>query len=281
MRKINEIVVHCTATPEGRMVSVATIRGWHKARGWSDIGYHYVVHLDGRVEAGRPVAQPGSHVAGRNAATIGVCYVGGTDRAGKPMDTRTAPQKAALRKLLLDLVKQFPSIGRISGHNEYANKACPCFDARTEYADIAAPKPVPTSISENYTVKRRGLSLYSDPGSMPVRELVKGEQLVVTGRKGDWIEVLDREGSDGFVREADLDTSETSAPLGKSRTVRGNVVALLSTGGALAADASKQIEPLVGYSEWIKWAFIALTLAGIAYALFARVDDARPGREDG
>lgn len=281
MRTINEVVVHCTATPEGRAVSVATIRGWHRARGWSDIGYHFVVHLDGRVEPGRPVALAGSHVAGRNAATIGVCYVGGTDASGKPKDTRTARQKAALRTLLLDLVQRYPDIARISGHNEYANKACPCFDARREYLGIAAPKHAATPLSESYAVKRRGLSLYAEPGAEPARELVKGELLTVTGRQGDWIEVLDESGSEAFVREADLDTSETPEPLRKSRTVRGNVVALLSTGGALAADASKQIEPLVVYSDILKWAFVALTLVGIVYALRARFSDAKPGREDG
>lgn len=142
MRAVNEIIVHCTATPEGRPVSVAEIRSWHKARGWSDIGYHFVVHLDGRVESGRPVAQVGAHVANRNARTIGVAYVGGVDKAGKPKDTRTALQRAALDKLLRRLLSQYPAITLISGHRDYANKACPSFDARKEYASLLKGVPV-------------------------------------------------------------------------------------------------------------------------------------------
>jgi N-acetylmuramoyl-L-alanine amidase len=143
MRPVNEIILHCTATPEGRPVSVDTIRKWHRDRGWADIGYHYVVHLDGRIESGRPVEQVGAHVANRNARTIGVVYVGGTDKNGKPKDTRTPAQKAALVKLLRDLLLRFPTIRAISGHNEYANKACPCFNARQEYAGLTSEvKPV-------------------------------------------------------------------------------------------------------------------------------------------
>ena len=142
MRKINEIVVHCTATPEGRAVSVAEIRRWHKDRGWSDIGYHFVVHLDGKVEIGRPVSQVGAHVAGRNANTIGVTYVGGVDKAGKPKDTRTTSQKDALLQLLKRLIGQYPTIAMVSGHRDYANKACPSFDASKEYAALTKARNV-------------------------------------------------------------------------------------------------------------------------------------------
>ena len=141
MRRLNEIIIHCTATPEGRAVSVAEIRRWHKQRGWADIGYHYVVHLDGRIENGRPLDQVGAHVAGRNARTVGIAYVGGVDKAGRPKDTRTTAQKAALRKIIAQLLGRFPSITAISGHRDYANKACPCFDARKEYAPVLGIKP--------------------------------------------------------------------------------------------------------------------------------------------
>lgn len=145
MREISEIVVHCTATPEGKHFDVATIRKWHTdpvskgGRGWRDIGYHYVIYLDGSVHNGRPVEQIGAHVVGHNKGTIGVTYVGGCAKDGKTAkDTRTPEQKVALEKLLRDLVKRFPGITKISGHRDYAPKACPSFDATKEYRNLVS-----------------------------------------------------------------------------------------------------------------------------------------------
>lgn len=135
-RSINEIIVHCTATPEGREVSVDEIRRWHKQRGFSDIGYHYVVHLHGDVEEGRDVDLVGAHCSGHNTHSIGVCYVGGVSKDGKtPKDTRTFQQKAALLKLLEEL-KIYYQNAKIYGHRDFANKACPSFDATQEYKNI-------------------------------------------------------------------------------------------------------------------------------------------------
>lgn len=132
-RTINEIIIHCTATPEGRECTVTEIRRWHIQRGFSDIGYHYVIHLDGRVEEGRNVDIAGAHCTGHNANSIGVVYVGGCGKDGKtPKDTRTDAQKAALANLLLDLRKLYPR-ATIHGHRDFANKACPSFDATKEY----------------------------------------------------------------------------------------------------------------------------------------------------
>ncbi|MXN46044.1 hypothetical protein GR138_12670 [Shinella kummerowiae] len=132
-RKITEIIVHCTATPEGREVSVDTIRSWHLAKGWKDIGYHYVVGLDGTVRPGRPEAQIGSHVAGHNSGTIGIVYVGGVAADGKtPKDTRTPAQTAALLDLAKALIAKYPAIKKVTGHNQYAAKACPSFDVRKD-----------------------------------------------------------------------------------------------------------------------------------------------------
>lgn len=138
MRHINEIIVHCSATPRGRDVDAATIRTWHKKRGWSDIGYHYVIKLDGAIEDGRPVALAGAHCRGRNENTIGVCYVGGVSagNVNDAKDTRTFAQKEALTYLLEKLVSDFPAIKKISGHRDYAAKACPSFNATLEYAYI-------------------------------------------------------------------------------------------------------------------------------------------------
>lgn len=133
-RPITEIILHCTATPEGRDVSVATIRGWHvNQNGWSDIGYHWVVGLDGVPRPGRPEATVGAHTQGHNTGTIGVVYVGGVAADGKTAkDTRTAAQRAGLMAIVRGLKKRYPTIKKISGHNQYANKACPSFDVRND-----------------------------------------------------------------------------------------------------------------------------------------------------
>lgn len=128
MRKITKIIVHCTATPEGRAVSVAQVDAWHKERGFRCIGYHYLVGLDGTVTAGRPEQEMGAHCLGHNYESIGVCYVGGLDRVtGEPKDTRTPAQRSALRRLVEQLRDRHPG-ATVHGHREFAAKACPCFD---------------------------------------------------------------------------------------------------------------------------------------------------------
>jgi N-acetylmuramoyl-L-alanine amidase len=132
-RPIREIINHCTATREGEDFTVADIRAWHKARGWSDIGYHYVIYRDGRVMIGRPVGQIGAHTENHNTGTIGVSYVGGVAKDGKtPKDTRTLAQRSSMLWLNQQLVKKHPGITKISGHNQYAAKACPSFDVRKD-----------------------------------------------------------------------------------------------------------------------------------------------------
>jgi N-acetylmuramoyl-L-alanine amidase len=132
-RKIDKIIIHCSATPEGKDISVETIRDWHLKRGWSDIGYHYVIDLDGRVHAGRPIEKTGAHVKGHNTGSIGICYIGGVEQDGKtPKDTRTKEQKAALDNLLFILTDVFANV-TIHGHNEFSSKACPSFDVQAEY----------------------------------------------------------------------------------------------------------------------------------------------------
>jgi N-acetylmuramoyl-L-alanine amidase len=84
MRRLTEIIVHCTATREGKNYTVEDIRRWHKERGFSDIGYHFVIYLDGSVHEGRPIEKVGAHCSGHNATTIGIAYVGGLDKDGKP-----------------------------------------------------------------------------------------------------------------------------------------------------------------------------------------------------
>lgn len=135
-RHISEIIVHCSATPEGKDFTVAQIRQWHLARGFRDIGYHYVIYRDGSIHTGRALAITGAHCTGHNTHSIGVCYIGGCAADGKtPKDTRTQAQRVALTSLLRRLKAQFPN-ARIYGHKDFANKACPCFDAKTEYKTI-------------------------------------------------------------------------------------------------------------------------------------------------
>ena len=132
MRQIDDIIVHCTATAEGREASVQEIDRWHRARGWKCIGYHWVVGLDGTVHKGRAETDAGAHCKGHNAHSIGVCYVGGLASDGKtPKDTRTAAQRTALRKLVKELQARYPNAA-LHGHRDYAAKACPCFDVHKD-----------------------------------------------------------------------------------------------------------------------------------------------------
>lgn len=130
-KPISEIIIHCTATPAGRNLSVADIERYHRQRGFETIGYHYLVLLDGRVEQGRSPDLVGAHCLGHNACSIGVAYVGGTDSRGRPCDTRTVAQRQSLRKLVEMLSAQYPR-ATVHGHREFAAKACPCFDVATE-----------------------------------------------------------------------------------------------------------------------------------------------------
>lgn len=155
-RRIDYIVVHCTASREGQAQTVEQIRSEHKRQGWADIGYHYVVTLDGRVHLGRDVDQAGAHVSGYNSNSIGVVYVGGLENDPrkeysqlKAKDTRTDAQKAALLSLLMDLRKLYP-YAKIQGHRDFSPdknhngtiepsewiKQCPSFDAKEEYRRI-------------------------------------------------------------------------------------------------------------------------------------------------
>jgi len=138
MRKINKIILHCSATPEGRHHDVDDIRRWHvNGRGWSDIGYHYLIDIDGTVEKGRPITKIGAHCSGQNRGSIGICYVGGMSKdMKKAKDTRTQAQKDSLIKLMHELIYKYNKDMTIHGHNEYANKACPSFNVQEEYANL-------------------------------------------------------------------------------------------------------------------------------------------------
>ena len=134
-RKVDEIILHYTATPEGEEFSNTRIKASHLARGFSDIGYHYVIGLNGEIRPGRSEAVAGAHCTGHNTRSIGVCYVGGCPPRKTPnwqnigKDTRTPAQEATLVKLVKELLKKYPG-ATVHGHNEFANKPCPGFDVK-------------------------------------------------------------------------------------------------------------------------------------------------------
>ena len=133
---IQYLIVHCSATAEGRDFRAKDIDAWHRNQGWSEIGYHYVIDLDGTVEKGRDESKAGAHCVGYNNKSLGICYIGGLARDSKtPKDTRTEVQKAALIKLLKELKAKYPN-AKIVGHSQFAKKACPCFNATEEYKNL-------------------------------------------------------------------------------------------------------------------------------------------------
>lgn len=162
-RHIDEIIVHCSANKEGKEVTSAQISAVHKARHFSTytrngkteyIGYHYLIHLDGSIEACRPISKAGVHASGHNTRSIGICYIGGLDARDTDgtmiKDTRTPAQKASLIKLIKELVVKYPTIKKIMGHRDTSPdlngdgiispfefiKGCPCFDAIPEYKSL-------------------------------------------------------------------------------------------------------------------------------------------------
>lgn len=150
MNEVELVVIHCSATKPGQDVNAEAIRKMHLRRGWSDIGYHFIVLPDGTIEKGREVFRRGAHVRGYNTNSLGICYVGGLDKNGNASDTRTIYQQSSILKLLGALKVVFPELSRITGHRGLSPdkdgdgvvekhewlKECPCFDAESEYKFI-------------------------------------------------------------------------------------------------------------------------------------------------
>ena len=132
-RSVSLLIIHCSATLPGQHVSVEDIDRWHRQRGFDCIGYHFYITVDGTIWTGRPLSQVGAHCKGYNAHSIGICYEGGLDEEGRPCDTRTLLQKAALVALINKLRELYPTAD-VVGHNDLnLHKACPCFSAVEEY----------------------------------------------------------------------------------------------------------------------------------------------------
>lgn len=136
MRRITEIIIHCSATPEGKDYTVVDIDSWHRTRGFNGIGYHYVIYRDGSVHQGRTLDKIGAHCKGHNNNSIGVCYIGGVaEDCVTPKDTRTKQQKDSLLCLLKFLKSKYPD-AKIYGHRDFSSKACPSFNATEEYKNL-------------------------------------------------------------------------------------------------------------------------------------------------
>ncbi len=126
----NLIVIHCAATPPGMDIGVDTIRKWHRKRGWLDVGYHYVIKLDGTIEDGRPADAMGAHVYGFNSRSIGICMVGGVDADMQPSGDHFTPEQWETLALFVEQLAdtEYPG-AKVTGHNNLdKNKACPSFD---------------------------------------------------------------------------------------------------------------------------------------------------------
>ena len=153
MRNIKYIFVHCSAGPQTQ--TVESIKAyWKNNLGWKSPGYHYIIKANGEIVPLQPEEKASNGVAGYNSVSINVCYIGGVDKNGKPVDNRTEYQKESLLYILKDLKKRYPN-AVIMGHRDIwgsnpANwkKSCPCFDAKTEYAHIGEPEPTITPLLE-------------------------------------------------------------------------------------------------------------------------------------
>lgn len=128
MRNLDKIIIHMSETPAAMDIGIDTIRQWHvQERGFSDVGYHYVIKRDGTIEYGRPLDQAGAHCYGQNAHSIGICYVG-----GKGGDNRTDLQIEAMHRLVRSLIMVF-GLMTVHGHDEFSDKACPNFNVKEEF----------------------------------------------------------------------------------------------------------------------------------------------------
>lgn len=147
MRPINKIIIHCSATPPSMDVGVKEIRQWHLERGWSDIGYHFVIRRDGTIEEGRPVAIKGAHCAakGGNTGSIGICMVGGVRKSGTKLITEnnfTGKQWLAIDALIKRLLREYPAIDTLLGHRDLeSRKDCPSFSVRDAAENRGWMKP--------------------------------------------------------------------------------------------------------------------------------------------
>lgn len=148
-RKITSIILHCTASAATATLTPEALDTYHRSLGWAGCGYHYYITRDGQIHPMRDTEKAGAHAKGFNASSIGIAYEGGLDVRNRPADTRTEAQRRSLETLLRYLLLVYPRT-QILGHRDLSPdlngdgkiepaewiKACPCFNASTEYAPL-------------------------------------------------------------------------------------------------------------------------------------------------
>ena len=141
-RKIERIIIHCSASKEGQDLTVEQINKMHRQRGFKEIGYHFVIYRNGEIHDGRDIDKIGAHTTNYNTGSIGICYIGGLDKNGRIKDTKTYQQENSLYILVRKLLEMYPTIKEVKGHRDYSPdtngdgiiskyewiKGCPCFD---------------------------------------------------------------------------------------------------------------------------------------------------------
>ena len=147
--KVRWIVQHYSATPIERDFTAADIDAMHRARGFREIGYHYFIRKNGKVETGRDMSQPGrfetgAHSQGENSASVGICLEGGVTLAARNVgvDNRTSAQIKAQIALIRELLARFPN-AKVVGHRDMPGAAtqCPGYDAAAWWASVARNAP--------------------------------------------------------------------------------------------------------------------------------------------
>lgn len=170
--KIDTIVLHYSATYADQNLTVKDIDKMHRARGWQGVGYHYVIRRDGVVEQGRPENVVGAHVGGQNTGKLGICCIGGLDRATGPnkgIDNRTPAQIESQIRLIRSLLKKYPG-ARVVGHRDLAPTQCPGFDVRSWWAKVQ---------------KKTASEAVPAPATVPAKTAVIGEDRAHVVKKGE------------------------------------------------------------------------------------------------
>lgn len=167
MRQIKRIFIHCTAGPQTQTIEEIQ-RYWKVHNKWKDPGYHYIIKPNGEIVPLQPEDKPSNGVAGYNSTAINVCYIGGVDKQGRPVDNRTNAQKESLIRILKELHSRYPD-AEILGHREIWgdnpkdwHKMCPCFSPKQEYKHLfdESEEPIEEQIPE-YT----GPTIQQHPGT--------------------------------------------------------------------------------------------------------------------